>query len=76
MSTLHNRGPPAACQGPRIKINQRTANAAVMPTKCHPSAQRKCYLSPRLLTALVSEVLVQPAISEGQVDWRGFLSVN
>jgi len=44
MSTLHNRGPPAAWQGPGIKINQRTANAAVMPTSVtHPPRESVTY---------------------------------
>ena len=66
MSTLHNRGPPAAWQGPRLRINQRTANTAVMPTKCHPSAQRECYLSPPSLIALTAGECAYGLLNGGQ----------
>jgi hypothetical protein len=46
MSTVHNRGPPAAWQGPN-EIKRKRPNS--IPTPCYPSAQRMCHLTARPL---------------------------
>jgi hypothetical protein len=50
MSTLHNRGPPAARQGPRTDQSSNNSQYRIPNNPCYPSAKRKCHLSARSLT--------------------------